>query len=263
MNYAPNYVLKQRAKEQLSSNLGTVIGAFLLHMLCLVPVAFIMMLLPDNSFFMLVIVFIVNILWDIYSSIFLTGENYVALTAAVRRTPMPTDVFMGFRGLVSKITLIRIVPALLRTVAYIPVSIVYQRFTEAAESMDMDTFMLSYYEGDFEKALSIIEPIIPLEMMMLVLGIVYFIICIIISIAYSQTLFIIHDYPNITAGEMVSLGFKVMKGQWGRYLYMQCSFILWDLASFVTCGLSTIWVYPYKRIAYAEFYLDIMKGYRD
>jgi|GEM_PF-4121580 len=259
--YLPSYILKQRAREQLSKNLGTVIGAFLLHLLCALPVMLLLTYIPSDTFVMMIVLFIAEVIWEIYMSVFLAGENLIALSVSVNAPAQIMDVFSGFKNNLLRIIGIAVIPATIKTLMAMPFSLAYEKFVECSNQYDMNEFLTLYMKGDYEGAMAIIEPVIPLEMMVLLLGVIYLIVCEIVKIMFSQTLFMIHDYPDRSAMDIVRLSLKAMKGSWGRYLYLQLSFILWDVMSFFTCGLSMLWVYPYKRMTYAEFYLDLMKGY--
>ena len=63
---------------------------------------------------------------------------------------------------------------------------------------------------------------------------------------------------NELVGQIIKYNFKIMKGSYGRYLYMMLSFIPWYLCSFLTCGLSYIWTHPYIYSTYTNFYLDLV-----
>lgn len=260
-NKLPSFILKSNARVHLTQNLGTGIGAFLLHILCLMPVVYITSIIEATALNKVVLIFIANVVVDIVSSILTAGENYIALCMSASQGCGVMDMFKSVKDNLLKIVGIRIIPAVVKTCAYIPFMLAYRNFQDLAQSYDMDLLMTSYVAGDVDKVMEMLEPVIPMEMMLLGYGILYLIVSEAIVIMFSQTLFILHDYQDKTAKDIIVDGLKIMKGQVGRYFYIQCSFILWDLMTFLTCGLSTIWVYPYKRVTYSELYLDIMRGY--
>lgn len=265
MNYAPNYVLKQRAKEQLSSNLGTVIGAFLLHMLCVLPVAYAVMFIEVKSINYVFIIFLANLLLDITDYVFISGRNYISLCVCTNQESNVLDLFRSARGKLVKIICIRILPAMMKTCTYIPYLLAKRNFQDFLldNNYDVNTLLSSYLSADIDELTKLAEILMPFEIMVLGCGFLFVVVTELATIIFSQTLFILHDYQDKSAHEVVIDGIRVMKGHWGRYMYMQCSFILWIVLAFFTCGLSELWVEPYKRVTYAEFYLDIMKGYRD
>ena len=265
--YLPSAIIKRNAKEQLFRYLGTGSGAFLLRILCTFTVAYILSFVPMDSMNLIIIYFIINVIEEIYEGILLAGDNYIALSIATNNAPKISDLFIGFKGYIKKIAGIKLIPALIKTAVFIPFMLSYRNYVVAIESaFDMNELMRMYQTGDIEGMMTIMEPVvldgtIP-SLVALLTGFffLYIIVVEIINILFSQSLFMLWDYPDKSSTEIVLNSIKLMKNSWGRYLYLQCSFILWDLMMFVTCYLSALWVGPYKRISYANFYLDLMKN---
>lgn len=66
------------------------------------------------------------------------------------------------------------------------------------------------------------------------------------------------DFPNKSAAEILKLSFRIMKGHRIRLLLLELSFLpLILLGALSVIGL--LWVIPYMQMTYAFFYLDIIK----
>ena len=75
---------------------------------------------------------------------------------------------------------------------------------------------------------------------------------------FSQCYYLMLDFPNKTAGEILSLSLRLMRGQKGRLFCILLSFLPLLLLGWLSI-VGTIWVGPYLQMAMALFYLDIMK----
>lgn len=84
------------------------------------------------------------------------------------------------------------------------------------------------------------------------------IIAIYISLNYQMSYFIMHDFAEYSAAEVVSASRKKMKGHKGRLFRLELSFIPYILLAVLTLGIGMLWVYPLMQEARAQFYLDLM-----
>jgi len=79
------------------------------------------------------------------------------------------------------------------------------------------------------------------------------------SLAYSQAIFIYRDYldqgKKIGFLEAITLSRKMMDGHKWEYFVMGLSFIGWGFACIIIIPI--IWVYPYMRQTYANFYVKL------
>ena len=79
-----------------------------------------------------------------------------------------------------------------------------------------------------------------------------------ISLRYSQVYYLLLDFPDYSAIELLKMSWKLMKGNVGRLLYIQVSFIPISLVALLSCGIGLLFVLPYKNMTYALFYLDLI-----
>ncbi len=81
--------------------------------------------------------------------------------------------------------------------------------------------------------------------------------------AYSMTIFIIADEPNISANEAIKKSEAMMKGYKWNYFLLQLSFIGWSLLAIFTCGIGYLWLTPYMQTACSHFYLKVKEEYEN
>ena len=80
-----------------------------------------------------------------------------------------------------------------------------------------------------------------------------------ISLKYSQVYYLLLDFPDYSAKELLRMSWKLMKGNAGRLLYLQVSFIPMTLAGLLSFGVGLLFVLPYQNMTYTLFYLDLIQ----
>ena len=81
------------------------------------------------------------------------------------------------------------------------------------------------------------------------------------SISYSQTSFILKDYPELKNNAAIELSMAMMKGHKFDYFYLMLTFIGWLFLGILTLGIGLLWVYPYMYTASAHFYEYVKEDY--
>lgn len=84
------------------------------------------------------------------------------------------------------------------------------------------------------------------------------VIFVVLSLSLSQCRFLMLDFPDKSALELIKLSFRITKGHRLQLFYIWVSFVpLFLLGALSLIGL--LWVYPYVNMTLTEFYFDIMK----
>ena len=87
------------------------------------------------------------------------------------------------------------------------------------------------------------------------LGTMLFIIPGIVAIyAYSQTIYIMLDHPELSAMEAIAASKQMMRGHKAELLVLELSFIGWAIVAGFTFGILLIWLEPYMQVSKANFY---------
>ena len=81
-----------------------------------------------------------------------------------------------------------------------------------------------------------------------------------ISLRFSQVYYLLLDFPDYSAMDLLKMSWKLMKGNVGRLLYIQVSFIPLTLAGLLSFGIGLLFVQPYQNMTYTLFYLDLMQS---
>lgn len=72
--------------------------------------------------------------------------------------------------------------------------------------------------------------------------------------AYSQTIWIMLDHPEMSPMEAIRASRKLMRGHKWEYFVLELSFYGWMLLSACTLGLLSLWLNPYMGITQASYY---------
>lgn len=84
---------------------------------------------------------------------------------------------------------------------------------------------------------------------------------IVMSIAYSMTMFILADNPDISAMDAIRKSRDMMTGYKWKFFCLQLRFIGWGILCVFTVGIGGFWLEPYIRTSYLQFYEDVKADY--
>ena len=86
------------------------------------------------------------------------------------------------------------------------------------------------------------------------------VVSVMLSLFYAQTYFLLHDFPQYTARELLQKSRRLMVHHKGRLFYLYVSFLPLLLLGLLSWGLALLWVIPYMAATEAEFFLDLIKN---
>ena len=237
-DYLSSASLKSLAKGQLLGKYGTLIGACAIHMVCVYFATFSATILVDTaSIIGTIIYYIIAFIISLISGLFAFGEAYIYLKLACNQKVFVKDLFFGFTRSSDKILTVQAVLSLISMICGIP-NILYLYINNSAPE-NAYLFLLS-----------------------VVLILTFSIANIILSLMFSQSYYLILDFPQYSAKDVLTKGMKLMKGSKGRLFYIYLSFIPLFLLGMLTCCIGFLWVLPYFQAVCANFYLDLMKKRR-
>lgn len=84
------------------------------------------------------------------------------------------------------------------------------------------------------------------------------IITVIIDLFLGLSIYLLLDHPEMNAMDSMKESIRLMKGNKGRSLYINLSFLPLALLSVLTCYIGLIWLVPYMNMTMANFYRDIV-----
>lgn len=232
--------LKASAREHLLGHYGTVIGAFLIVSALMGIVTIAVSLIVDlgtipGTIIYYAIMFLVSILTGLFSS----GSAYLYLKLICGRPVSVGDLFYGFQLYPDKAIVIQAWITLITYLSSLPQIVLnYMMMANANHLGKMMNLMLPY-------ALSLILS-----------GVV----SVMLSLFYAQTYFLLHDFPQYTARELLQKSRRLMVHHKGRLFYLYVSFLPLLLLGLLSWGLALLWVIPYMAATEAEFFLDLIRN---
>lgn len=78
--------------------------------------------------------------------------------------------------------------------------------------------------------------------------------CAIKGLLYILTSYILYDNPEMTSKEIVEESEKLMRGNRGKYVWLELTFIGWLILSAFTFGIGLLWLVPYISVTIICFY---------
>ena len=115
--------------------------------------------------------------------------------------------------------------------------------------------------GDLFSQLSNFWPAFKTQMLMSVYIVLWCLLLyipgIIKACAYSQTMFILYENPNMGANEAITRSKEMMEGHKMEYFLLYLSFLGWALLGIFTFGLLYIWLVPYMQTTMANYYRSL------
>ena len=122
--YLSSASLKALARGQLMGHYGTVVGAYLIHMLCILPFTLtIVILFAENTLFNFILSTAVSFLISLVSGLFVAGEAYMYLKIACNQPVSVGDLFYCFQHENTKVLNIQAVMAGVSILTTLPAAI--------------------------------------------------------------------------------------------------------------------------------------------
>ena len=181
----------------------------------------------------IVIGFIVSFILVLFGTILSVGQCSFYLNIACDGPYQFSDLFTGFKIHPDKTIITQLIIQLLTTLPILP-GVGLMLYSFRAYNIIV-VFLLSCF------------------LLILGAGISWW-----ISLKYSQVYYLLLDFPDYSAKELLKMSWKLMKGNVGRLLYLQVSFIPLTLAGLLSFGIGFLFVLPYQNMTYTLFYLDLI-----
>ena len=79
-----------------------------------------------------------------------------------------------------------------------------------------------------------------------------------VSLVYSQSFFILHDFPDRSAKEILATSRHLMQGNKFRLFYLNISFLPLYLFSCIALFVPLLWIGVYRYATTCAFYQDLI-----
>ena len=189
----------------------------------------------SSSYSGIILGFIINFIIILFGTILTVGQCSFYLNVACDGPYQFSDLFTGFKVHPDKTIITQFIIQLLTILPIIP-SIIVMFITTA------------FYAHNI-----IISFLVACLLLIVGVGVSWW-----ISLRYSQVYYLLLDFPDYSAIELLKMSWKLMKGNVGRLLYLQVSFIPLSLAGLLSCGIGLLFVLPYQNMTYTLFDLDLI-----
>lgn len=226
--------LKSLSKGQLLGKYTTAISAEAAAGSLLLAVSFLCSSFTDQSSLSgMILSGLISLLVDVLNGIFLVGLSRFYLNLISGRPFAAADIFYGFRTHADRAIAVRFILCILELICMLPA-----------------LFCIFFF---FQKSSAPLFLCFSIFAVMGGCAIVYF------RLTFSQVYYIMLDFPSYTFRQIMRTSRNIMKGNKGRLFYITVTLIPYYLACFLSCGIALLWVLPYQKTIYANFYLDLMR----
>lgn len=197
--------LKASAREHLLGHYGTVIGAFLIVAAITSAVTLAVSLIVDiNTIPGTVIYYAIMFLVSVLTGLFSSGSAYLYLKLICGRPVSVGDLFYGFQLCPDKAIIIQAWITLITYLSNLPQIILNCLILANITNTD-----------------KILRYMLPYALSMILSGVV----SVMLSLFYAQTYFLLHDFPQYTAKELLQKSRRLMVHHKGRLFYLYVSFL--------------------------------------
>lgn len=265
--YKNNFELKFLARVQTGQHLGLLVGALLLKfIITFTAVNLVSSLIPATTTISTVINYIAVFAAQVVASVLNVGTSFIFLKTACNMPSTIEDLFCGFRQNTVKILKIGAVIAVIESICMIPLEIALTQYAEILNSIPLLNSgnvndlsrLLAGTPADSSELIEAYSILYSATMKFYLIMFVCSVISLLLTLPFFPAFYMVLDFPNWSATTILKKSFEVMNGQKVRLLLLYISFIPVFLLSLFTCGIALIWVYPYRSMALANLYLDIM-----
>lgn len=232
-HYKSNAQLKNLAKDKLTGKYGSAIWALLLVTLVTRAVTgTAVTLIPVGGWFWNVVSILLTTALSVFLGILQTGIAYYFLNIACNMTYTSGNIFYGFHENAEKSIKVSLAHVALNTIYSLPYQILTLIFIQ---TLNFKYMLLAY-------AVMLIGYVITAPF----------------SLAISQSYYLLLDFPEATAKEVLKTSIRVMKGHKWRLFKLELSFLPLQIICMLSFGIGNLWLNPYMRMTYTEFFLDLM-----
>lgn len=231
--YKSSADLKDLAKEKLNGRYSAAISAVIwVECITYLVSTLFTAKMPANTVPQYLISTAVTAVLSVFVGILQTGISLFYLNMACGQPYALSNIFYGIQNQPGRSLIVSLANVLLNLVCLTP----YQ------------VFMMLFLQSDNMIYL----------MLMFVSAGIGLLVFVPVSLAISQSYFLLLDFPNYTGKQALTASFRLMKHHMGRLFYIQVSFLPLILLSCLSFGLGLLWLTPYMNMTYALFFLDIM-----
>lgn len=229
--------LKGEAREALKGNYSMAIVAYIIIMILVSMCSGLtMMLFGGETLFSFIMSQVFSLVVGLISSLFTVGMYKIFLDISRGIAPNLADIISMFKRHPDRVIVVSLIVTVIQYVFLLPSLVINYRI------MTMHVSDARFIRQTL------------LMMLLLLIGTA---VAALITLPFSLCYFLLVDYDELDAREAISKSVALMKGNYGRFIYMFFSFMGLYILSFLSCGVGLLWVAPYMTMTQIELYRDI------
>ena len=227
--------LKAIAKEKSLDKYGTLIFANILIFAIQFIVSALVTVSGPANIFLFCINELITLVISILVGILVSGKAYLYMNLLYSQAVSTSDIFFGFKQHPNKAVTIQALFVVVDFLVSIPGTVI---------------FYLSRTNPS--------SGLLGILFIFIVLGLI---VNVYVSLTYSQAFFLLHDYPDKSAKELLAYSKEMMKGHRFRLLYLHISFIPLMIFGVITLFIPLLWISVYRYATLTAFYQDLIVKY--
>lgn len=226
--------LKAIAKERSIDRYGSLILANILIFVIQLIISGITTVGTSGSIIIFIINLIINLIINILLGVLVSGKAYLYMNLVYSQPIAASDIFFGLRQNPQKAVIIQSVFVLVDFFASLPASVLLFMARRSPSP-----------SGYIATAIALI---------------LAFAINLYVSLVYSQAFFLLHDFPDRSAKELLRTSRNLMKGYKLKLLLLYISFIPLYLFGILTLFIPLLWISVYRYATIAVFYQKLISN---
>ncbi|MBQ4218560.1 MAG: DUF975 family protein [Butyrivibrio sp.] len=224
--------LKAIAKERSLDKYGILILANIIIFVLQMAISSIVTISNSGSLVIFTINEIIILIVQILLGILVSGKAYLYMNLIYSQTVSTSDIFFGLKQHPNKAVMIQSLFVLADFLASLPASIIL--------------FILTP-DSPFSLRIALFVAV--------AIGIV---VNIYVSLTYSQAFYLLHDYPDRSAKELLAYSKSLMQGNRLKLFYLHISFIPLIIFGCLTFFIPLLWISVYRYATLTAFYQNLI-----
>ena len=224
--------LKAIAKERSLDKYGILILANIIIFVLQMAISSIVTISDSGSLVIFTINEIIILIVQILLGILVSGKAYLYMNLIYSQTVSTSDIFFGLKQHPNKAVMIQSLFVLADFLASLPASIIL--------------FILTP-DSPFSLRIALFVAV--------AIGIV---VNIYVSLTYSQAFYLLHDYPDRSAKELLAYSKSLMQGNRLKLFYLHISFIPLIIFGCSTFFIPLLWISVYRYATLTAFYQNLI-----
>lgn len=229
-----NAELKAIAKEKSLDRYGSLILANILIFIIQLIISGITSVATSGNIFIFVLNLFINLIVNILLGVLVSGKAYLYMNLVYSQTISASDIFFGLKQHPEKAVTIQAVFVLVDFIVSLPGSILL--FLTRRDPSSGNYLFL---------AIAVLFSII---------------VDIYVSLVYSQSFFLLHDFPDRSAKELLATSRKLMQGNKKKLFMLHVSFIPLYLFGIITLFIPLLWISVHRYATTAVFYQNLISN---